>query len=280
MTSQFSTLIEKLHQYLDEQETNYSQTKFTRSTLFDHCFRVAKLAQKIARQEKTVTDDLAFLGGLFHDVGKFKDSKYHVEGVHEEYRSAQLCDTFLTTYGFDNDSIETIVTAIKDLHQDDHKPTILSQIIQDADNLDKLAHLGIANFFLKAGLRGQGINEEIIYKMSIELTYAFHAINTMWTKTAKNLAREKAKISFQFFQTFIKSLKEDGLYDFEIEKIDYQGRQIYSVFRPHCDCGVEMKRKISSEKTFRCNKINFSYHCNTCNKTQEVNFCCPYIIQS
>ena len=277
MDKKFQKLIDDLHHYLDNEEMMFSQKLSKISTLFDHSLRVAKFSRKIARSEKSVSEDIAFLGGLFHDAGKFKNGQYHVDGENEEYRSAKIVKQLLPQYGYNKQIVDKIVTAIQDLHQDDHCPTKLSQIIQDADNLDKLAELGVANFFLKAGLRGQGIGEDLFFKISIELTYAFHAVNAMWTETGKQLARKKSKKTFVFFEQFIKSLNEDGLSDFQIEKIPYQNREFYSIFKSRCECGGSFKRKISNEKTLRCDKISMQYRCSNCDKQYEVSFCSPNI---
>ena len=86
MDEKLTKVFKNLRQYLDEEETKFSQKLTKRSTLFDHSLRVAKFAQKIAIAEFSDLEELAFLGGLLHDVGKFKDGKYHVDGVNEEYR--------------------------------------------------------------------------------------------------------------------------------------------------------------------------------------------------
>ena len=41
----------------------------------------------------------------------------------------------------------------------------------------QLGHLGVANFFLKAGLRGTGLYESVLSSMTVELTSAKHASN-------------------------------------------------------------------------------------------------------
>ena len=277
MDDKLPKVLKNIHQYLDEEETKFSQKLTKRSTLFDHSLRVAKFSQKIAIAELDDLEDLAFLGGLLHDVGKFKDGKYHVEGVNEEYRSARIAEKLLLQHRYNKNIIEKIVTAIKELYREDHCPTVLSRVIQDADNLDKLAELGVANFFLKAGLRGQGIEEELFYKMSIELTYAHNAIDCMWTKTGKQLAKKKSKLTIAFFKQFIKTVTEDGLFDLKIEKIPYQGRVIFSVFKHKCECGGKVVRKICNQKGERCNRINMQYLCTNCDKLNEVGFCSPKI---
>jgi hypothetical protein len=64
--------------------------------------------------------------------------------------------------------IVEVSNAIRQLYRDHPKLTPLSMILFDADNLDKMGLLGIANYFIKSGLRGKGITLDMITDLTIE----------------------------------------------------------------------------------------------------------------
>ena len=78
------------------------------------------------------------------------------------------------------------------LYRGDPEPTPLARVLFGADNLEKLGYLGAANFFVKRGLRGQGISPEFMAQFTVELTFARHAVGCMQTESGRIWARRRA----------------------------------------------------------------------------------------
>ena len=66
------------------------------------------------------------------------------------------------------------------------------------DNLDKLGSLGIANYFIKAGLRGNPLSPRLLSRLTVELTYARHAPQSMYTPLGREWATRRAQESIGF----------------------------------------------------------------------------------
>ncbi len=69
----------------------------------------------------------------------------------------------------------------------------MAAVLFDADNLDKLGPLGVANYFVKIGLRGRGISTSSILRLTVELTYARHAPRCLATGDRTPIWRSPAR---------------------------------------------------------------------------------------
>ncbi|MDD8012315.1 MAG: HD domain-containing protein [Acidobacteriota bacterium] len=263
-----------LHDRVFQDESRYSREDRESDSLYGHLERVAKFAREIGRSEG-VDPFTCYLAGLFHDAGKFAGGKYHVGDTPEEELSIQVLTEFGLKHGIDGTIIHDVAEAIQQIYRDDPNLTPLARVLFDADNLDKLGPLGIASYFVKTGLRGSGISEEILYKLTVELTYARYAPLALATKSGRELARLNAPFTIRFIYDLLDSLRKSGLYDFRVNEIVFDGLTFDVVAPIACSCGGEIKRRIWKIPGKKCVEIHLEHSCSGCNNKNEIRFCRP-----
>ncbi len=275
-TDRLAQLHADLRALLDRQEAALGRLR-PPSTLYDHSLRVARRARLLAERSRLAPPPEAYLAGLFHDAGKFRDGASHQDDTPEEEHSAALAQQWLTRYGVDHETIQRVTAAIRDLYREERNPGPLTRIIDDADNLDKLGLPGVAVFFIKAGLRGRGLGPALLHNLSVELTYARHAAAVMWTDAARELAAFKARRSEQLYRELLAELADDGLHDFRIEEYLHEGFLLLLVTRDRCDCGGEVLRHVESSAGVKCHEIRVTHTCRRCSAEHATRFCRPKI---
>jgi len=263
-----------LQRYLDEQE---AQMRWSSPpvTLFEHSLRVARLAHRLALEIPDAIPEDAYIAGLFHDAGKFQDGAYHHDDTPEEERAAEVARRLLREGGATAAAAERITTALLDLYREEAEPGLLTQIVHDADNLDKLGFPGVANYMIKSGLRGRGLGLDLLLRSSIELTYARYATETMWTDAAQAIAAPRARRTLDFFRELLGALREDGLYNAYLTDLHYDDIVILAVTIDRCACGGEISRTVTSEKSIKCMEIRVEQRCSACDWRHKMRFCCP-----
>ena len=162
--SLLTSIRNELGQYIRKEEASYGSAYSVPDTLMGHLERVASHAVRLASEEG-VDPLCAELAGLFHDAGKFHGGQYHEGDKPEEDYSIEILRALGRKNGLNPSIIEEVSDAILQPYRDDPKPTPLSMVLFDADNLDKMGLLGIANYFIKSGLRGQGITADMIIQL-------------------------------------------------------------------------------------------------------------------
>jgi uncharacterized protein len=277
-TSQHRKLITQVESTLRDlvqtEEAAHSKTVKPANSLWGHVMRVALLAERLGLAEGV--DPMACrLAGVFHDAGKFRGGNYHEDDRAEEEWSVSALREITKDLDFDPALIDQVEDSILQLYRDDPDPSLLTKILFDADNLDKLGPLGVANFFIKAGLRGRGINPSFLYRATIELTYARHAPKCLATRTGRQLAIKRAPATISFFKEFLDSLREDGLYDFRIEEVIYDNMSIDIVAPASCQCGRKLSRQIWEVPGIKCSEIHLDHACKPCGLHHEIKFCRP-----
>ena len=243
-------------------------------SLWDHQKRVAVLAVALGRAEG-VDPKACYLAGLFHDAGKFSGGCYHEGEIPEEERSIAILYEMAATWELDPELCEQVADAIEQLYRDNAQPGPLARVLFDADNLDKLGHLGIANFFIKAGLRGGGVNHKLLYQLTRELTYARNAARCMMTSAGRKLASEKAPLSVSFLEAFLDELRVDGLFDFRISQVEFDEFMIDVVSPAACACGASLERRIWTEQGVKCTEVHLEHACGGCGARRRLRFCKP-----
>ena len=218
------------------------------------------------------------LAGLFHDAGKFGGGSYHKGDKPEEERSVAALREIAENTGLDSELVNRVEESILQLYREDPDPTPLTMVLFDADNLDKLGPLGIANYFVKAGLRGGGISPSFLYRVTVELTYARHAPRCLATETGRQLAGKRAPETIAFLRQFLDALREDGLYDFRVEEVVFDNLTLDVVAPSACDCGNALSRRIWEIPGIKCSEIHLEHACQSCGSRHELRFCRPRLI--
>jgi uncharacterized protein len=151
----------------------------------------------------------------------------------------------------------------------------LAKVLFDADNLDKLGPLGVANYFAKIGLRGGGVSPNALHRLTVELTYARYAPRCLLTESGRRLARTRAPTTIGFITDLIKTLREDGLYDFRVEEVVFEELTLDIVVPAACACSGKLERHIWEVSGIKCSEIHLKHTCENCGENQELRFCRP-----
>ncbi len=275
---QLATIHKQLCQFIRREEASYDGSSNVPDSLMGHLERVAVYAVRLASKEG-VDPMRAELAGLFHDAGKFHGGTYHEDNKPEEEYSIEVLHQLAEDDVLSPDIIEDVSDAIRQLYRDDFKQTPLSMVLFDADNLDKIGLLGIANYFIKSGLRGRGITTEMITDLTVELTYARYAARRFYTKTGRALAERRSTDTIHFIHHFLATLKEDGLFETRIEHALVSDVELEVVTPSACHCGAAMKIKQTwIEQGVKCTEIHLEIACSSCGNKQKIKFCRPMFV--
>ena len=269
----YEKLEQALLDHVRREETLFNRGKKSDS-LCNHILRVASYAEKIGKTEG-LDPTVCRLAGLAHDAGKFTFGRYHECNQIEEENSAAVFQELAKSSKIAQESIDEIADAIVQLYSDVEYRTPLARVLYDADNLDKLGHLGIVNFFIKAGLRGSGLSEELLLSQMVELTYARHSSQRMKTAAGRELAEKRAAYTTEFIHEFIELLKEDGIFNLQIIQDQFDGLTIDLVIPISCKCGGNWKHLFWNEDGIKCREIHVKYECTQCGRSSHFKFCHP-----
>ncbi len=276
-TTKLLPLRSELGLYIRQQETEHGGGPDGPDTLFGHLERVAARAVQLAVREG-VDPFEAELAGLFHDAGKFEGGCYHQGDKPEEESSIEVLRSFGSRFGIEPSIVRSVSEAIRQLYRDDPEPTPLGMVLFDADNLDKLGLLGMANFFVKSGLRGRGLSIQTLIQLTVELTYARHANRCLYTETGRGIASLRAPETIRFIRDFLDALREDGIFDSRIEVTNVSGLELDVVSPAACPCGGELNRKTWEEPGVKCTEIHLELSCTKCDNSYHIHFCRPRLI--
>jgi uncharacterized protein len=267
-------IVTVLRDHVRSEERSYGQSDRGTDSLWDHLERVSRLAERLGRAEGV--DPVACrLAGLFHDAGKFAGGRYHDDERPEEERSVECLRRIGSSCGLDTNLVDEVSEAILQLYRDDPEPTTLAQVLFDADNLDKLGLLGVANYFVKTGLRGRGVSPRALQRMTVELTYARHAPHSLLTETGRREARRRAPETIGFIKDLLDSLRADGLYDLHVEEVVFDGLTLDVVVARACACGGKLVRSLWEVPGIKCSEIHLKHTCEACGEFFELKFCRP-----
>lgn len=270
-------LTETIRKILTKQESSFEQQKSKKefSSLWAHSSRVGRIAHRIAVAE-SMQPEPALLAGLFHDIGKFAQGKYHEDDVTEEENAVQFIEKILAATKYEK-WIPTVIQAVTSMFLEDDVTSDIGRAIYDADRLDKLGHMGVAQFFTKAVLRQRFLDEKLMIRASIELTYAHHAPQTLKTATGRRLARQRRTTTRQFFNELLGEWQQLGLGDFTIRKEKIAGVDCIFVVPVRCLCDGLIELKTDIEDGLKCRSASVTYICGECGREKEFSFCLPRI---
>lgn len=266
---------------LIDDETAYQNSNKKRkecNSTWLHSLRTANIALSLAKMENT-SPTVPILGSLFHDIGKFHQGCYHKGNVPEEVIAVEIVREFLLSTPCEA-MITDVEMSILSLYQTNVPGSIPSKILYDADRLDKLGCLGIAQFFTKNSLRNNFLDEKTIISLSRELTYAHHAPATMKTVAGKVLAISRKEKMFQFYHHLLEEWREFGLGAFNLVKREIEGIEVTLISPCFCSCGGSFDLNQKIRLRLKCRAIIATYCCTTCNKNYKTSFCLPVLART
>ncbi len=270
-------VLDEVRRTLIEQESAY-QRKFAGdpiSSLWAHSSRVGRIAHRIALAEG-LEPEPALLAGLFHDTGKFAHGRYHEEDIPEEQNAVEFVERILSDTVYQN-WIPVVSRAILTMYLEERETSAIGRVVYDADSLDKLGCMGIVQFFAKNALRRRFLDNDLMSRASIELTYAHHAQDTLKTVTGRSLARERNQRTRRFYSELLEEWSQLGLGGFDILEENIAGIVCLLVVPSACSCGGRLKITSDIQDALKCRSVLMRYSCLECGGENQYSFCLPNV---
>lgn len=200
---------------------------------FSHVIRVYNLCLTIAKEEKNVDLEVLKISALLHDIARRKEDLDKTGKIDHAKLSAKMAEKILKDLGYSKEKIEKIKHCIE-AHRFKRglKPkTIEAKILFDADKLDVCGAIGIARSarwvgenkakiysdiplskYIKENILGGKLPGRIIdsSKHALNIEYKIKLKNIqkrLFTKKAKEIAKERAEFMRQFFERLEKEIK-------------------------------------------------------------------------
>jgi uncharacterized protein len=270
-------VLEKIRETLIAQESAYQQQSAEEafSSIWTHSSRVGRIAFHIAREEGFEKVP-ALLAGLLHDIGKFAHGTYHENETPEEENAARIAERLLAGTEYAK-WIPVIQEAVLTTYLEGKATSDIGRAVYDADCLDKLGNMGVVQFFAKKALRRQFLDDEVLIKTSIELTYAHHAPDTLKTATGRALARERSTRTRRFYTELLAEWRQLGLGDFFVAEEEIAGIVCILVVPRTCRCGGRLAIESDIQDAVKCRSVVVTYRCAACNVERDFSFCLPNV---
>lgn len=184
---------------------------------FEHIMRVYKNAYKIGREEGA---DMKVLlaAALLHDLVVYpKGSAKRSKSADD---SADIAEKILEKRGWPRATIDRVSYCIRTHSYSKRiRPvTLEAKILQDADRLDALGAIGIARTFSVGGSENRKFYnpddpfwkssrepDDMVWTLDHFQAKLLHLQNTLHTKTARKVARERTK----FMRDFVRQLAKE-----------------------------------------------------------------------
>lgn len=274
----------KVEEFILEQESIFEGFQVKESFLWDHSLRVANLAVWLASQPPVATHlakmEVFYLAGLLHDAGKFGVDKEEGDKTTEEKLSATIARTVLNDIGWSESVVETLCRSFEELYNDVTTNPVTA-ILRDADTLSKLGRQGLLTFVSKWTLRGFPPSVMVRKKLSVELTYAKNAADTMLTPQGREAAIEEARWTRLFFDDLLDQWRRQGIVDLTTVESEVAGVPIVHVSKPHSQCGsARWNWTYELSKDVKCTKVSVEGTCPSCGRSESQSFCLPMLLKS
>ncbi|MEW6440839.1 MAG: NTP transferase domain-containing protein [bacterium] len=271
-------LVQEIRRLLVEHETAFQRRAVADaewSSLWAHSVRVARIAHEVAEREG-IDSGAALLAGLLHDAGKFVDGIYHKGGVAEEEIAAVAAGPLLAGTPYER-YLSEIRQAILSLYREDIEANDLGRVVYDADRLDKMGYMGVAQFFAKNALRRHFLDGELLIRASIELTYAHHAPEGLKTAAGRKLARARSARTRRFYRGLLEEWEQFGLGKFSVREESIEGIDCVLVVSEACVCGGPVEVESDIRESVKCRSAVVRYRCRSCGEVGEFSFCLPNV---
>jgi len=270
-------VVETIRKTLVEQESTY-QRKFAHSefsSLWAHSERVGRIAHHLAVKEGADAT-ASLLAGLLHDVGKFFGGKHHEDEIPEEEVAAEFAEGLLSGTVYE-DRLHAIQEAVLSLYKEESSANEIGRVVYDADRLDKLGYMGVAQFFAKNALRRHFLGKDLLLRASIELTYAYHAKDTLKTVAGRDLAVVRCEKTQNYYRGLLEEWETLGLGRFRVCEEDIEGVVCVLVLPLSCGCGAHLRVESDIRESVKCRSVVVQYKCFKCQRQHEFSFCLPNI---
>jgi len=200
-----SEIIKKADEFLKKELmklANYYD-KNLRGALYriEHSYRVAYIAVEIAKKEG-FNEDLAYLAGLFHDIGYSID--YSKLDPNEHGRDgARIARPFLLSLGYSKEDVEEMCYAIA-IHVDgkadfEHESSAFALSIKDADDIDRWDAFRLYEGLHNADYKNLSLEKQKEFvNNSIKRLQELRKIKRS-TPTAKKMWEEKVDYQIEFY---------------------------------------------------------------------------------
>ena len=205
--------IEKTIQYLQKlfEDSPYLKDKEDQKRYrLEHTYRVASIAKDVALKEGLHVEG-AVIGALLHDVSYIEEMKTNEERRNHGRRSAEIVRDFVKCLDLDDQVKEELLYGIA-IHVDDEagydgERTLLSELIGEADNIDRFDYYRLYEGLLYSDLDRMDVNKQMdfVQKRIEGLNGAKKYIFT--TNTANDLWQERLDRQLAFYQGLVRQLK-------------------------------------------------------------------------
>ncbi len=183
-----------------------------------HVYRVWKIAQRIAKNEKKADKTVVELGALLHDI---KDWKFSNGDLGAGERAAR---GWLEKINTDPETVDRVCHIVRNVSfkgagVKDRMKTLEGRIVQDSDRLDAIGAIGIARCFAYGGYKGRQIYDPDIkpimhksfakYKLSngTSLNHFYEKLfllkKRMHTKEGKRMAKQRDRFMHEYLDRFM-----------------------------------------------------------------------------
>jgi len=283
--SRFPGLIEKVRNIIRESENKFQGASgCSESFLWEHTTHVASFAYRLAVAED-LDPMIPTVVALFHDAGKFAEGRYHADETAEEVESARIAAPILRQSGMKSAEVKRVLAGLKALYSEKSARSVVADIVHDADFLSKFGSLGVANFFVKAALRGRTIRSAVLQYLSKELTYAACLPLNMRTAAGRKLAGRKAAESLRFFRSLLTEMRDARIVDLKVSRLRvphpaHRKRllEVRLVACPACpECSGRWKVTWTTERGVKCQRLSVELVCRSCGEGMDTSFCLPEI---
>lgn len=202
--SKLNTRIEKIADYtynhLNEMSHKRRDEKFDLSYRWEHTLRVANYGKQIAEAEGAKVE-LVVAACLLHDISHFDTGDYKDHGR----LSAQIARPYLEWLEYSKAEVNNICYSIA-VHVDgtadfEHPPTLESQIVSDADNIDRFGAFRI----LQACAPDMANFQEMVnvLRERVVKLEKFKEQDALETATGRELFRQQLYRQILFYQALV-----------------------------------------------------------------------------
>jgi uncharacterized protein len=196
---------------------------------FLHIMRVYNLCLLIATAEKNVDLEVLKISALLHDIGRRKEDLDKSGKINHAILSANMAGKILEDLGYSKEKIEKIKHCISaHRFKGNFRPkTIEAKILSDADKIDVYGAIGVVRSscwigenkakiysdtplskYVKENLVNGIIKDKSKHALNIEYKIKLkHISKRLFTKKAKDIAKERIEFMNQFFSRLEKEIR-------------------------------------------------------------------------